>query len=322
MSLWDWISNTSDRVRRDGVSGLADSTYQLYRGSWRITGSRLPLGTNVYDRDWDVLVLFDGCRVDLFESVADEYDFVDEVGSITSVASTSREWLGKTFAEDRADEIAETAYVTANPYTDDILTRGSAPGNRSPFNPENWPTANASDFQRVEEVWRRGWDDDLGTVRPRSVTDRAISVAREEAPDRLIVHYMQPHQPLIGGFDDRSERPSWAEHDCWNALRRGEVSRRDVWEAYRDTLELVLDDVALLRENLDADRLVLSSDHGNALGEWGMYGHPNGFLHSSVKRVPWVTTAATDGRTHEPSTEVHEGPESSVEDRLSDLGYV
>jgi len=320
VSLWDWIDNTGERLRNEGIRGLGESASLLYHGSWRITGSRLPIGTNVYDRDWDALIILDGCRVDLAESVAEEYSFIDQVDSLTSVASTSREWLAKTFAAEFADEIAETAYVSANPHTDEILGNDSTADTRSPFNPMNWDSAAVEDFLAVDEVWDDGWDSDLGTVPPRTVTNRAIHTGRSLSPDRLIVHYMQPHQPFIGAIENK-DTSAWRDGNVWNVLRRSEVSRDELWAAYRDTLIAVLDEVELLLDNADADKVVITSDHGNALGEWGIYGHPNGCLHPAVKRVPWIETTAIDSGDHDPEIELG-GDEADVSERLKNLGYL
>jgi len=42
----------------------------------------MPVGTNIYERDWDALVVLDACRVDILREVADEYEFIDEVDSV------------------------------------------------------------------------------------------------------------------------------------------------------------------------------------------------------------------------------------------------
>lgn len=323
MSLYDWVRNTSRRVRTDGVSGIAESAHLVYKGGWRICGSRLPLGTNVYDREWDLLVLLDGCRVDTLTSVVEERSTAIEsdVGRLRSVGSTSREWLAKTFSPAYRDEIARTVYVTANPYSEEILGTDGASANRSPFNPANWSTLALDDFAAVEEVWREGWDEELGTTPPRAVTDRAISTAREREPERLIVHYMQPHQPFIGEQALATEN-GWKDENCWVALHRGEASVDTVRDAYRENLRVVLEDVELLLQNINADRAVISADHGNAFGAWGIYGHPNGFLHPSVKHVPWATTQAEDEETHRPTEPARTGVETSTEERLQNLGYL
>jgi len=179
------------------------------------------------------------------------------------------------------------------------------------------------DFLLVDEVWKDGWDEQLGTVPPRVVTDRAIATSREYEPKRIIVHYMQPHQPFIGE-QARSNGQDWVEESCWDALRQGNAAVSDVREAYRENLAVVLGDVRLLLENVDADPAVVSADHGNAFGEWGIYGHPNGFLHPSVKNVPWLVTHASDERTHTPeaSTNDSDSIKQTTEDRLRDLGYL
>lgn len=316
MTLSDWLSNTASRLREEGVRGVSDSVYSVYSGSWRITCSRLPMGTNVYERDWDMLVVLDGCRTDLFEEVRDEYDGLGPVETHLSVGSTSREWLAKTFVPRYREDIERTAYVSSNPYTDEILFDRSA-RTRSPFNPANWETVDPEAFLAVEDV-TTSWDDDLGTVPPRTVTDAAIRAGRRYEPDRLVVHYMQPHQPFLSRNGTGSE---FRDVNCWHAVRRGEADREAVWAAYRENLRVVLDDVQRLLDSVDAPRTVLTADHGNAIGEWGVYGHPNGFPHPSVKRVPWVETTAVDDGTYEPSAGERRQTTSSVEDRLEHLGY-
>jgi len=55
----------------------------------------------------------------------------------------------------------------------------------------------ATAFAALDEVWKYAWDDDLGTVPAAAVTDRAVALARERDPERLVVHYMQPHHPFV-----------------------------------------------------------------------------------------------------------------------------
>ncbi len=312
MGLNEWLSRTWRRFETLGIrETLIESAYELYAGSWRL-GTLLPIPTtNIYEREWDVLVVLDGCRVDVMTEVASEYPFIQTVDSISSVGSMSIEWMNNTFDQSEYEaEMARTAYVTANVFSEQ--------------------TIDADSLQSVDEVWRYGWDDEVNTIPPRIVTERAITTSRDAQPDRLIVHYMQPHHPFIADsalrkFDvDPFGRDNTGEemhNTAWNALRRGMVSRERVWRAYKANLQLVLDEVALLRENVEADTLVLTADHGNAAGEWGIYDHPIGFPHPSVKRVPWVETTATDTGSHVPESIETEDTGSDVESRLEALGY-
>ncbi|WP_299234989.1 hypothetical protein [Natronomonas sp.] len=302
MGLDDWLRTSAKKVRQRGIEGASDVAYDLYTGLWWLAWP-LSLGTNVYEREWDLLVVLDACRVDLLRSVADEYAFLDGVDRMTSVGSMSKEWMGKTFTDEYARETANTAYVTANVFSERMLA--------------------ADRFRDLDEVWRYGWDETADTVPPRPVTDRAIRTARETDPDRLIVHYVQPHHPFIGldaGFDADPFGPAVSD-TVVDALRKDRIDAERFWEAYRDNLRLALDDVELLLSNVDADRVAITADHGDALGEWGIYDHPVGCLHPSVRSVPWARTTATDGRTYEPETD-RDGVDPDIEARLRSLGYV
>jgi hypothetical protein len=107
-----------------------------------------------------------------------------------------------------------------------------------------------------------------------------------------------------------------------DALRRGEVSHETFWQAYRSNLDVVLDDVALLLDNHDGEKVVLTADHGDALGEWGIYDHPAGCLHPVVKNVPWVETTATDTGEYNPEFQREGTSDADVQERLRSLGYV
>ena len=305
MGLDDWVREQTKNVRENGLDGVRDVAYDIYAGLWWLAYP-IPRGTNVYERDWDVLVILDACRVDLLRSVADEYDFIGEgnVDRVESVGSMSKEWMAKTFDDDHADEVAETVYVTANVFSKRIL--------------------DDDDFLELDEVWRYAWDDEEDTVLPRPVTDRAIRAAREHDPDRLIVHYVQPHHPFLSvdGFEAATFGPDSSD-TVVDALRKDKIERERFMRAYRDNLRVALDDVELLLSNVDGD-VAITADHGDALGEWGVYDHPVGFLHPAVRTVPWVEAEATDTGEHVPSgwKETTETNEDEVTDRLQALGYV
>lgn len=305
MGFTSWARRTAAAIRQDGWVGVNDGLYGLYAGAWRTLGWHVPRGTNVYERDWDLLVVLDACRTDLLREVAPNYEFIGDVESIESVGSMSEEWLVKTFMPEYADELRDTVHVTANVFSEEVL--------------------DADNFRDLDEVWRYAWDDDSGIVPPRPVTDRAIHHGRTRDPDRLIVHYMQPHHPFIAdGVPEFESDPFGREGNATvvDALRRGDIGYEEFWAAYRANLELVLADVRLLLSNYDAERAVLTADHGDALGEWGIYDHPAGFLHPIVRNVPWAETEGVDEGTYEPSTERGRSGGEDVEQRLRDLGYV
>jgi hypothetical protein len=274
-------------------------------------GKRLNYGTNVYEREWDVLVVLDACRADLLQSIAADIEFLGDVRTIRSVGSSSSEWLENTF--DGHAETARTVMVTGNTWSDRYL--------------------DADAFGALDEVWKYAWDDEIGTVPASAITDRAIGLARDRDPDRLVVHYMQPHHPFVpdplAGDDGMARTGSHStESNPWVLLRRGETTVERVRAAYEANLRYVLPEVATLVENLSG-RVVITADHGNLFGEWGLYGHPMHTPVPALLSVPWAETTGEGRQSYTPTLEPPESlPVTRVygaetdRDRLDALGYL
>lgn len=300
-------------LRDRGVRETAAEAQAFFREAGirqyhQLTG-KADRGAPIYEQEWDVLVILDACRVDYMRGVAPDYGFIDTVNEFESLGSYSLSWMEQNFTEEYADEMANTVHVTGNPFSETAL--------------------NANDFALLDEVWRYSWDDDIGTIHPRPITDRAITHAREHNPDRLIIHYMQPHAPFTQNPNLQSNGPSpddWmssTDKSIWMRVREGEVALEDAQAAYRDELRYVLDDVELLLANIDAETAVITADHGESMGELGIYGHARGIASDSLRVVPWVTTSATDTGSYNPETyETTVSANPDTTSRLRDLGYL
>ena len=46
--------------------------------------------------------------------------------------------------------------------------------------------------------------------------------------------------------------------------------------------------------NTDFEKVVVTADHGEALGEFGVYAHPRWVHHPKVRIVPWLEISSTD----------------------------
>jgi hypothetical protein len=354
MAFSDWLSATADRVRTDGLSGVRRSGYELYLGGLRRALSVSYDPEYVWDRDWDVLLILDACRTDLMLEVADDYDYIDGVGEFTTAASSTTGWTEANFDDRFETEMATTGYVTGNPNSVNIgdhefpdtcecgadVTPNSDERHQSGrYTCGSCETVIDGDrrhpFGEFVEAWRYNWDNDVGTIHPESVTSHAIEMIRETDLDRYIVHYNQPHQPFVDdnlGEQTRiaaegAEKESDASN-IWTELEHGAVETDTVWRAYRENLTYVLDSLPLLFENVDAETVAISSDHGNALGELGVYGHPRATMPLDVLvDVPWIETTAENIDEVDPETLRTDSDDSiseadDVERRLADLGYL
>jgi hypothetical protein len=353
------VTRAAEIFRQEGTISLSHSILRS-SGVWNAVTSRYPIGTNVFDRDWDLLVVLDACRTDVLRETTASKDYVNDVGRMWSVGSMTAEWVLKTFHRSRSDVIGDTAVVAGNGWYDNILRRQY-------HDPDEEKTKydDESDAEKYEKIYNGypGWDvassDRLAHFEPISVdpetehrlhpdnpshtpaltTDRAIAIAREHSPDRLLVHYVLPHTPFVAdavAWDPgetptdtlmnglkmtRSLRP---EDRGFDMAKRGEISTEELRQKYRRNVRLALEYVEILLRNVDAERAVISADHGEALGEYGLYGHPYCFFLPPVKTVPWAPTSATDEKTYEPQHGLEgidrETPDNT--DFLKDMGYI
>lgn len=284
--------------------------------------SRYPLGTNIFAEEWDLAVVLDACRVDFMQEVADEYDFITNVGSIWSVGSSSHEWTTQTFNRKHAEAFERTAFLSANPFSQRVLINGSTPpyGNILPFGSFAWQPCRSDDLAYYEQVSM----DDTGftnTVPPWKMTDRLISVGRNGSQPRVAAHYFQPHRPFVAPTDDPMEESEMTYDRPMEMYDRGELSYDELWSAQIDCLRAVLNCIEVLLNNFEAERVIITADHGQLLGEFGVTGHPGGLWLPEVKRVPWIEATATDEETYTPRSKEAETAEVT-EDRLRHLGYI
>jgi len=316
-NLSEWIKNCRQNVSEEPTRGLFKSLYYLYVASFLTVSSHYPLGTNVFNKEWDLLIILDACRVDAIQALEGEYDFINNVNSIWSVGSTSEEWMSLTFREDYINKIRETAYISGNPYIDRVFHQNVTPpaDTTLPFGPSDYNVVNPGEFYMIDDVCKYGVDESKNVVPAEVMTDRAIKTGREENAKRQIVHYMQPHAPYLG--DTEIDNP------VFERFISGDISKSKVWDGYLDNLRYVLDQVEILLKNIDAEKVVITADHGEMFGEWSFYDHTVACPHPSVRKVPWIETKSNDSGTFDPSVE----PEDVDDDfdrrqHLENLGYL
>jgi len=217
----------------------------------------------------------------------------------------------ETIPERLSDRGYATAGFTVNPWTtrDTGFDAGFDTFVQSPATDESWPlpvravdklvrvTGNQDRFNwHNKQDWLAQWPqfrDRLSTL---------ISGLAE--PYFLWVFLLDTHQPYIAPSAYRKEN-TWPEmyyaaFQYWNHRYRGNreglpaaVDRR-LQRAYRDAIRSIDGFVGQLAETLDSadPAIVVHSDHGEAFGEHGTYGHQQTLYEENI-RVP---LAVIDGR--------------------------
>lgn len=222
-------------------------------------------------RDEYMFIILDACRYDYLSDLVEERGYPLVVKEVHAGFPNTHSWVRGTW-----DVEYPITYVSPTPYVSNSPTDG--PGGGPAYD-------GSKHFENVIESWRTDWDEGLGGISPSSL---ARSADANLSP-KMIVHFKQPHMPHIG------HPPLINKHIESNNLTEigmtGEFSDSYIQRSYKGNLELVWDEgVCKLVpvENPDtADRkIVITADHGEALGEDGMYGHNN---HSrAVTHVPWI----------------------------------
>lgn len=274
---------------------------------YRIRGRRDGV-VDVFEADWDNLVLLDACRYDVF---AERHDLPGTLERRTIGASSTLEFLER-YVD--GTDLRDTVYVTANPQ----LRR-----HRERFDVS---------FHDVIDIWEGpGWDESLSTVPPDAVVDAAIAAHQRYPDKRLVIHFIQPHHPFIGPTG-RDELQLDSIGHFYGRVFTGELDVDDslIRRAYEENFDIVMEAVDGLLAELDG-RTVVTADHGEMIGEtagpipMAEYGHPSGLPTPELITVPWLVY------DNGPRREVSAGeaaaastpePSSDVERRLEDLGYV
>lgn len=353
------IRDGIQKLREDGLESAFHSAirYGFTHVSlpvWNTITSRYQVGTNIFDRDWDLLVILDACRVDSLASVSDSMPWLSDVGQIRSVGSTSPEWVIKTFNQEHLPKIEETAFISRNVWSqrifDEKLHKNTELSKQKEYDHvrrgyPNWKTISSDAFKHYERVQPIANQDDRihpeSTSVPHIVTDRAISVGRKIDFDRLVVWYRMPHikfiadaidwqagetsmETLMSGPD--ATRDLKPEERSYEPARNGTVSAEIVRDLYHLNLRFVLEYVDILLQNIDADTAVVSADHGEGLGNGlgKFWSHPYGYPFSPIKTVPWAETGATDEKTYEPRyDQLNRSPiEEEQRQFLKEMGYI
>lgn len=319
---WFRKANQFSQTVREGISQTLTSRDYRHLGN-QLYHTRMYRqfnnGVEIFEKDWDVLVLLDACRYDTFveqywSSNLDEALFESvSLDRRESMGSNTREWLKGNFT---GRDLTDTVYVTANP----MLMR-------------IWDSVRP-EFHDVVNVWQtEGWDDEFNTVLPETMVEHSIRVAERYPRKRLLVHFVQPHFPFLTQETQADKiRPDPAsEGSFWVNLQSGDLGldRATVESAYSETLAKTLPHVWELVQEVQG-KTVVTSDHGELFDEAAYpffrryWGHPRGIYVDSLVSVPWLTIETGERRdfvSGRSRFSIREFEDRNLEERLGHLGY-
>lgn len=264
-----------------------------------------PKGIDIFEEDWDNLIILDACRYDTFVELA---ELPGELEMRQSKASATPEFIKANF---KNKKLHDTVYVAGNGFylrlKDEI----------------------DSEMHLVYDIV-----DNSDREKVNRLTQCAKDCVDRHPNKRLIVHYIPPHHPFVGPTAEKYLPPYQEQlNDLFGSIQNGdvEISNELLRKAYRENLQRVLPKVQELLTEFPG-KTVVTADHGELLGERTSpipiqsYSHPPKFYTDELINVPWhihdsgerksITSDGSKGidRSYSASNR-------SVEDKLRDLGY-
>jgi hypothetical protein len=254
---------------------------------------------DIMSEDWDNLIILDACRYDVFFEVICDFDGIS--GSMDyriTKASRSKQFYQKNFD---SIEFYDTILITANANVEHI----------SDLFFKTVKTYGLED--RYSESSARKY---MGFW-PDIVSEESIRQHKKHPDKKLVIHFMQPHAPFISEtaieayekirdqhdvgvkradlmfenrpeFDNRFKAVSKHVGSWYDLRREGYISQELLKNLYAENINLVLKYVRNIINSVDG-KTIITSDHGEFLGENGRFGHPSYMGEIEVRQVPWFT---------------------------------
>ncbi len=235
---------------------------------------------------WDILIILDACRYDVFKESVFKF-FNGDLLPVVSNGSITLDWFISTWCNSKHK--SRVYYISANPFI-----RKEDP--------------NISKcVHKVVDTWKMFWNKEKMTVSTKSILNFSKIMLRLYSKDleagrlKLVIHLLQPHAPYIYWphvFDELWRLGAPYNITTVYSLHRKNKHVLDILRtSYIASLNYSLKYIAefiheVYRLYPKKITIVITSDHGELFGEYGLLFHPNIEL-PELRIVPWFVVHAT-----------------------------
>ena len=278
----------------------------------------------IHNTDWDILIILDACRYDVFKEVYKEVLGVGELKKVKSPASWTFGWFVDTFY--KMPKLKDVAFVSASPSVNsdkiDIVNKEK----RKKYGDIDFDAEDY--FKKVINVSETGFNRDYGIVFPEEVTSEVIRLLNSENC-KVMCKYYQVHDPYlyfiykgetekvnVSNFEERDKVV--LKFDNFKTFLSNFISDTTLWKirklirkppkeglgylwlnngtegirnAYREDMKEMMSHIKEILKHCKGKTVVITSDHGENLGEKGYFGH-GARRTKEVEEVPWLVIDA------------------------------
>jgi len=208
------------------------------------------LQEQLFQEPWRVLIVFDALRFDVAHEVNNSFKPCDSLVTDFSVKCLTTEWT-KLFL--KGQEGSFIHFFSASP--------------------ANYFGSKQADNVKLFSLWESEWKD--GTVKPEDMSNSVIEYVREVGqPEKLVVFFLQPHRPYIQAKELEVEFGPVGMDDAkiGDLLEGNPELLKSLEEAYTNNFLLAYEEANKITAAVKGP-VLLTSDHGEFLGENGNFGH-------------------------------------------------
>lgn len=272
-------------------------------------------------KEWDCLVILDACRYDYFRDRYKKH-FSGRLKRVVSEATSTSEWAKKNFGQGKHEDIV---YVSSNPLINSKCKVNGFKGRDYFFRvidvwdtywDENLTTVHPKFTSKATRVARAKWPNkklishfvqphapyiNLGSLNAEFAYDKSRLGDNDGKKENNQIKWKKVFKKylnrILSSFLDSiiSKTKSYKVRRDMKLVNKQPIGvlaetigTKNLRMSYTKNLDIVLEYVKELINSLPG-RIVISSDHGEFLGEKGLYEHPPSLYDSKLLRaVPWL----------------------------------
>jgi len=273
----------------------------------------------ILQRDLDILLIIDSCRYDYFEETyKDIFGDIGKLKKLISPATWTGAWVAEIFHGESFDD---TIYLSAHKW---LNSKGPSDeqlrvfSERLKYGKRIRELDAAKIFKDIINVWEFGYNEKIRAICPNIMTNETIKAIEKNPECRITTHYYQIHDPYIYYADDQPEKRKKISFENLTNLITTVISdellckfreitgrlpvnalsyyyikygKEGLRKGYKEDLKMMLCNVKKIVDRFPNKKVIVTSDHGERLGEGGDFGH-SGQRDKVVIEVPWFEIPA------------------------------